>query len=195
MLVTVPERRRMIEAMRRRGTTRTMTVQALMFDALVIGALAMRARPAAGRAPVDRGVPRAARLSGVRVSRRLAAGRDVADGGPGGRRRPAGGARRRARTAARHPRPSVALPARGRAHASSLERVSDHRRDGLPGDHDADPALPAAGCRRRQLHVGDRAAGVVALPVRCDRRRFRQGSGSLPRRPAPCSRSPSCGTR
>jgi putative ABC transport system permease protein len=40
MLVTVPERRRMIEAMRRRGTTRTMTVQALMFDALVIGVLA-----------------------------------------------------------------------------------------------------------------------------------------------------------
>jgi putative ABC transport system permease protein len=40
MLVTMPERRRMIEAMRRRGTTRTMTVQALMFDALVIGVLA-----------------------------------------------------------------------------------------------------------------------------------------------------------
>ena len=30
----------MIEAMRRRGATRTMTVQALMFDALVIGVLA-----------------------------------------------------------------------------------------------------------------------------------------------------------
>ena len=40
MLLTVPERRRMIEAMRRRGATRTMTVQALMFDALVIGVLA-----------------------------------------------------------------------------------------------------------------------------------------------------------
>jgi len=40
MLLTVPERRRMIEAMRRRGTTRTMTVQALMFDALVIGMVA-----------------------------------------------------------------------------------------------------------------------------------------------------------
>jgi putative ABC transport system permease protein len=40
MLLTVPERRRMIEAMRRRGTTRTMTIQALMFDALVIGVLA-----------------------------------------------------------------------------------------------------------------------------------------------------------
>jgi putative ABC transport system permease protein len=40
ILLTVPERRRMIEAMRRRGTTRTMTVQALMFDALVIGVLA-----------------------------------------------------------------------------------------------------------------------------------------------------------
>ncbi len=40
MLLTVPERRRMIEAMRRRGTTRTMTVQVLMFDALVIGVLA-----------------------------------------------------------------------------------------------------------------------------------------------------------
>ena len=40
MLLTVPERRRMIEAMRRRGTTRTMTVQALMFDALVIAVLA-----------------------------------------------------------------------------------------------------------------------------------------------------------
>ena len=40
MLLTVPERRRMIEAMRRRGATRTMTVQALMFDALVIGMLA-----------------------------------------------------------------------------------------------------------------------------------------------------------
>jgi putative ABC transport system permease protein len=40
MLLTVPERRRMIEAMRRRGATRTMTVQALIFDALVIGVLA-----------------------------------------------------------------------------------------------------------------------------------------------------------
>ncbi len=40
MLLTVPERRRMIEAMRRRGATRTMTAQALMFDALVIGVLA-----------------------------------------------------------------------------------------------------------------------------------------------------------
>ncbi len=40
MLLTVPERRRMIEAMRRRGATRAMTVQALMFDALVIGVLA-----------------------------------------------------------------------------------------------------------------------------------------------------------
>jgi putative ABC transport system permease protein len=40
MLLTVPERRRMIVAMRRRGATRTMTVQALMFDALVIGVLA-----------------------------------------------------------------------------------------------------------------------------------------------------------
>ncbi|MGH2903827.1 MAG: FtsX-like permease family protein, partial [Solirubrobacteraceae bacterium] len=40
MLVTVPERRRMIEAMRRRGATRTMTVQMLAFDALVIGVLA-----------------------------------------------------------------------------------------------------------------------------------------------------------
>jgi len=40
MLLTVPERRRMIEAMRRRGATRTMTVQALTFDALVIGVLA-----------------------------------------------------------------------------------------------------------------------------------------------------------
>ena len=40
MLLTVPERRRMIGAMRRRGATRTMTVQALTFDALVIGVLA-----------------------------------------------------------------------------------------------------------------------------------------------------------
>jgi putative ABC transport system permease protein len=40
MLLTVPERRRMIEAMRRRGATRMMTVEALMFDALVIGVLA-----------------------------------------------------------------------------------------------------------------------------------------------------------
>jgi putative ABC transport system permease protein len=40
MLLTVPERRRMIAAMRRRGTTRIMTIQALSFDALVIGVLA-----------------------------------------------------------------------------------------------------------------------------------------------------------
>ena len=40
MLLTVPERRRLIEAMRRRGTTRTMTIQLLSFDALIIGALA-----------------------------------------------------------------------------------------------------------------------------------------------------------
>jgi putative ABC transport system permease protein len=40
MLLTVPERRRMIGAMRRRGSTRAMTVEALMFDALVIGVLA-----------------------------------------------------------------------------------------------------------------------------------------------------------
>lgn len=40
ILLTVPERRRMIGAMRRRGATRTMTVQALMFDAFVIGVLA-----------------------------------------------------------------------------------------------------------------------------------------------------------
>ena len=40
MLLTVPERRKLIEAMRRRGTTRTMTVQLLSFDALIIGVLA-----------------------------------------------------------------------------------------------------------------------------------------------------------
>jgi putative ABC transport system permease protein len=40
MLLTVPERRRVIETMRRRGDTRFMTVQAMAFDALVIGALA-----------------------------------------------------------------------------------------------------------------------------------------------------------
>lgn len=40
MLLTVPERRRLIEAMRRRGTTRAMTIQLLSFDALVIGAFA-----------------------------------------------------------------------------------------------------------------------------------------------------------
>lgn len=40
MLLTVPERRRMIDAMRRRGTTRAMTVQVLTFDALAIGVLA-----------------------------------------------------------------------------------------------------------------------------------------------------------
>jgi putative ABC transport system permease protein len=40
MLLTVPERRRVIEAMRRRGDTRFMTVQAMVFDALVIGMLA-----------------------------------------------------------------------------------------------------------------------------------------------------------
>lgn len=40
MLLTVPERRKLIEAMRRRGTTRTMTVQLLSFDALVIGIFA-----------------------------------------------------------------------------------------------------------------------------------------------------------
>ena len=40
MLLTVPERRRFIAAMRRRGTTRIMTIQALSFDALVIGVLA-----------------------------------------------------------------------------------------------------------------------------------------------------------
>ena len=40
MLLTVPERRKLIEAMRRRGTTRTMTVQLLSFDALILGVLA-----------------------------------------------------------------------------------------------------------------------------------------------------------
>ncbi len=40
MLLTVPERRKLIEAMRRRGTTRTMTVQLLSFDALIIGVFA-----------------------------------------------------------------------------------------------------------------------------------------------------------
>jgi putative ABC transport system permease protein len=40
MLLTVPERRRLIEAMRRRGYTRPMIVQVLVFDASVIGALA-----------------------------------------------------------------------------------------------------------------------------------------------------------
>ncbi len=40
MLLTVPERRKLIEAMRRRGTTRTMTIQLLSFDALILGVLA-----------------------------------------------------------------------------------------------------------------------------------------------------------
>jgi putative ABC transport system permease protein len=40
MLLTVPERRKLIEAMRRRGTTRTMTVQLLSFEAFIIGVLA-----------------------------------------------------------------------------------------------------------------------------------------------------------
>ncbi|HTA13457.1 MAG TPA: FtsX-like permease family protein [Solirubrobacteraceae bacterium] len=40
MLLTVPERRRLIEDIRRRGATRLMTVQALAFDALVLGVLA-----------------------------------------------------------------------------------------------------------------------------------------------------------
>ncbi|MGH2880347.1 MAG: FtsX-like permease family protein [Solirubrobacteraceae bacterium] len=40
MLLTVPERRRLIEDIRRRGATRLGTVQALAFDALVLGVLA-----------------------------------------------------------------------------------------------------------------------------------------------------------
>jgi putative ABC transport system permease protein len=40
MLLTLPARRDLIETMRRRGTTRLMTVQMLLFDALVIGVLA-----------------------------------------------------------------------------------------------------------------------------------------------------------
>jgi putative ABC transport system permease protein len=40
MLLTVPTRRRLIYAMRRRGTTRLMTVQILAFDATVVGLLA-----------------------------------------------------------------------------------------------------------------------------------------------------------
>lgn len=40
MLLTVPERRRLIAAMRRRGSTRIMTLQVLVLDALVIGAVA-----------------------------------------------------------------------------------------------------------------------------------------------------------
>jgi putative ABC transport system permease protein len=39
MLLTVPERRRLIEGMRRRGNTRQMTLQVLVFDALAIGVL------------------------------------------------------------------------------------------------------------------------------------------------------------
>lgn len=40
MLLTVPERRRLIHAMRRRGTTRAMTVQCLCCEAAVLGVLA-----------------------------------------------------------------------------------------------------------------------------------------------------------
>jgi putative ABC transport system permease protein len=40
MLLTVPDRRRLIKLMRRQGFTRPMIVQALAFDALVIGAVA-----------------------------------------------------------------------------------------------------------------------------------------------------------
>jgi putative ABC transport system permease protein len=40
MLLTLPERRRIIKSMRRRGCPRMMVVQTLTFDALVIGALA-----------------------------------------------------------------------------------------------------------------------------------------------------------
>jgi putative ABC transport system permease protein len=39
MLVTLPLRRNLIEALRRRGASRGMTVQVLLFDALVLGAL------------------------------------------------------------------------------------------------------------------------------------------------------------
>jgi putative ABC transport system permease protein len=40
MLLTVPERRRLIEALRRRGYTRWMVVQVLAFDAFIMGVLA-----------------------------------------------------------------------------------------------------------------------------------------------------------
>jgi putative ABC transport system permease protein len=40
MLLTVPERRKLIQAMRRRGTTRSMTVQLLCWEAAVLGVLA-----------------------------------------------------------------------------------------------------------------------------------------------------------
>lgn len=40
MLLTVPSRRSLIEAVRRRGTTRAMTAQLLGFDALILGVLA-----------------------------------------------------------------------------------------------------------------------------------------------------------
>ena len=41
MLLTVPERRRLIEALRRRGYTRWMVVQVLAFDAFLMGVLAL----------------------------------------------------------------------------------------------------------------------------------------------------------
>ena len=109
MLLTVPQRRRLIADLRRDGYTPRTVIAVLLLDALVLGLLACVLGLALGEElsihllALEPGVP----LAGLRG--RLAARRELAERRDRGRRRHARGDRRGAQPAARHP---LARPAR-----------------------------------------------------------------------------------
>ena len=173
MLVTAHLRRNLVETLRRRGATRTMTMQVLLFDALVLGVLGTLLGLALGEALSIARVPRESRLSRVRVRDRRTADRDLAERRAGGRRRAPRGVRRRAGSAVRPPGAAPALRAESQCRSRrTAARARAAPRDatasaggGLPGDHHGDPdrAPAVRGARLRHARRGPPAAAADRL--------------------------------
>ena len=209
MLLTVPQRRRLVADLRRDGYTPRTVIAVLLLDAVALGARRVRARPGAGRGALDPPVPLQPRVPVAGVRGRLGARRQLAERRDRARRRNARRDRGGAEPAARHPltrsarrdgRPARKAPAARRWRA----RRSERRSPGSPVSALAtaillaapDAAIPAmvllvaALLLVLPLVLGVTLdAGPAARPHDHERRPARGGDGAARRRARAPSRS------
>ncbi len=201
MLVTAHLRRSLVETLRRRGATRMMTVQVLLFDALVLGVLGTLLGLALGE-PLSMLVFRAdpgylAFAFAVGAQRIV----DLAERRAGGRGRSAGRLRRRPGPPAQTSSRSRLRAAPGRNPGAPRRRGRRYRRPraprpavgaGLPGDHHDDPARASPVRDPRQRHARCGAAVAAAARLRRDRSPASRRSSVRSTRPRHASRSSNC---
>ncbi len=186
MLVTAHLRRGLVETLRRRGATRTMTVQVLLFDAFVLGVLGTLLGLALGEVlsmlvfRVDPGYLAFAFAVG---EQRIVAWQSIALAAGAGLLAACIGVLAPMRgllTPRLRSSPGSELDPRGRVRPRkrAATDVAPRAGDRLPGAHHRDPARAAAGGDPRQRHARGGTAVAAAARLRCAARRLRGAAAS-----------------